>query len=163
MPSFVVRKKIEQHEELVLNLICALTNLSIHQQDTNIILRYKLPIAESEFPHLLFLPSCSVLGPLLLHENEEVATECIRAFGNLSIYSDVSELMVSQNCNDIIYQALNHNADNKIIAVLLDHSNQEIVQQSAGVLINISKDPKHHDVIKETQCPEKYIVSVGTN
>eukprot|EP01105_Mastigella_eilhardi_P024960 TRINITY_DN6638_c0_g1_i1.p1 TRINITY_DN6638_c0_g1~~TRINITY_DN6638_c0_g1_i1.p1 ORF type:complete len:824 (+),score=202.25 TRINITY_DN6638_c0_g1_i1:104-2473(+) len=124
----LARKPIAKHEELVLNVIGALTNLSATaDQHTNIILKHRIKIA-------------TILAPLVLHHNEEVVTESLRVFGNLSRFDDVSALIAAQRVDEAA-------------VILLSHSNQEIVLQAAGIVMNLCNIARHHRAILDGRCP----------
>lgn len=74
VPLLEMASKRSEQEELLLNVVSAVTNLSFYYQ----------PGDESD--HLLSDHSrlCSILVEILLHENPEAVTEAARAFGNIS-------------------------------------------------------------------------------
>jgi len=62
--SVLERKPITLHEELVLNAVSAITNLSFYHQPLNAVLQHETVAA--------------LLVPLLLHDNHEAKLECAR-------------------------------------------------------------------------------------
>ena len=62
--SVLERKPITLHEELVLNTVSAITNLSFYHQPLNAVLQHETVAA--------------LLVPLLLHDNHEAKLECAR-------------------------------------------------------------------------------------
>ena len=62
--SVLEEKPIAQHEELVLNAVSAITNLSFYHQPLNAVLQHETV--------------ATLLVPLLLHDNHEAKLECAR-------------------------------------------------------------------------------------
>ena len=75
-----------ESEELVLNCVCALTNLSFYQGEDNLVL--------CSAPEALL---CHVT-PLLMCDNEEAAVEAARAYGNFSRVANAREYMQEVRC-----------------------------------------------------------------
>ena len=73
-------KDICTSEELVLNIVATLNNVSFYSNSENKCFQNRLQIAE-------------LLIPLLLHDNMEAVIETARVFGNFSRFDDVQELM----------------------------------------------------------------------
>lgn len=109
-----------EHEELMLNIVSCLTNLSYFctQSDRaaseGFVMRHRLVLT-------------SLLARILVDRNEEAVVEAARAFGNLSRWKDVLAAMQMQ-------RALT------CLVLLLDHSNREIVYAVCGVLMNAALD-----------------------
>ncbi|KAG2484488.1 hypothetical protein HYH03_016720 [Edaphochlamys debaryana] len=111
----------EAAEELVLNTVCALTNLSYYQSDP----------AQGFVNKVLSLPCARLLPritPLLLTDNEEAVIEAARVYGNFSRSPDVRDYMQAHR----IVEAL---------VLLLDHPNSEVLYSVCGTLINFTMDP----------------------
>lgn len=104
-----------EEEELVLNCICALTNLSFY---------HDLPggnkVLELD-PEILL----HCLTPLLMCENEEAMVEAARAYGNFSRVPEAREYIQKAR----VLEAM---------LLLLDHSNQELLYSVCGTLINFT-------------------------
>lgn len=112
------------HEELMLNIVSCLTNLSYYCTPTN---------ATASAPTKLFIEShwleiARQLSAILWNQNEEAVLEAARAFGNLSRFSDVLQFLGDHQILDGL-------------VVLLDHSSREIVYTVCGVLMNAALDP----------------------
>lgn len=112
-----------EHEELMLNIVSCLTNLSYFctQSDRaasdgsgGFVMRHRLVLT-------------SLLARILVDRNEEAVVEAARAFGNLSRWKDVLVAMQMQRVLTCL-------------VLLLDHSNREIVYAVCGVLMNAALD-----------------------
>ncbi|PNH12894.1 Armadillo repeat-containing protein 2 [Tetrabaena socialis] len=120
----------EAAEELVLNTVCALTNLSFYQSE---------PAApEGGFSNkVLLLPPARLLPritPLLMCDNEEAVIEAARVYGNFSRSPDVRDYMQSSR----VVEAL---------VLLLDHGNSEVLYSVCGTLINFTMDASRKAVL----------------
>ena len=114
---FTERKQIATSEELVLNLVAAITNLSFCYTTDNVILKNQLKIStRMRFSSsVYFSPSCSpslsfslslpslfsyyssvVLMPLLVFKNEEAIVESVRAYANFSRDAQVRRVMTEK-------------------------------------------------------------------
>lgn len=95
---FSEKKDIVTSEELVLNIVGAITNLSFYHSQDNIILKNQIKISKRMLD-VLHSPQINcfvVLIPLLLFKNEEAIVESVRAYGNFSRDSKVRRLMVEK-------------------------------------------------------------------
>lgn len=111
-------KRMPESEELVLSATASVTNLLYHDSPSNI----------------LFTPDnkqlmCRLLRPMLLESyNVEALVEAARALGNLSRHRDarqwISELRIDE-----------------AMAILLAHSDRDLVFYSCGALVNMAADP----------------------
>jgi len=124
--SLLERKDPEKNEELVLNTISAITNISY----------YQVPDA--------MLRTCSerLLGclmPLLFSTNSEMLHEAVRVLGNFSRYPDFRKLMGSCRVDETM-------------AVLLDHSDEDIIFATSGVILNMSTDYAARQVLYSNGC-----------
>lgn len=115
------RRRIDSSEELVLNAVSAVTNLSFYDVEGNVILEKQEVIGTR-------------LQPLLLHENDEAVIESVRAYGNFSRAQEAKDRMVDAHVDEVMI-------------MLLDHGNTEVVYSVCGVLMNLVADPKHKDVL----------------
>lgn len=117
-----------QSQELVLNIVGAINNISFYRQDDNHILGLRLEIAES-------------LVHLLYDENMDVVIETARVFGNFSQEPEVRELLRSKQADELM-------------VVLLEHSNREVVFTVCGVLMNLMGDDVGRDKLRSTDVLE---------
>lgn len=112
-------KKISDSEELVLNVVAAVTNLLFYDVPSNMLF-------QEESKQLL----CRLFRPLLLESyNVEALVETARALGNLSRHADARKCMVSLRLDEIL-------------AILLDHDDRDLVFYSCGALVNLAADPE---------------------
>lgn len=111
-------KRIASSEELVLNVVAAITSLLLHEDPSNV-------FAAVENRQLL----CRLLRPLLLDAscNEEALVEATRALSNLSRHSDARSCMRDIRLDEVF-------------VMFLDHCNRNLVFFSCGVLVNIFTD-----------------------
>ncbi|EFJ52458.1 hypothetical protein VOLCADRAFT_120276 [Volvox carteri f. nagariensis] len=118
----------EAAEELVLNTVCALTNLSYYQSDTT----------PGGFTNkVLQLPPARLMPritPLLMCDNEEAVIEAARVYGNFSRSPEVRDYMQAAR----VVEAL---------VLLLDHSNAEVLYSVCGTLINFTMDASRKHVL----------------
>eukprot|EP00467_Chlorarachnion_reptans_P011940 CAMPEP_0114528800 /NCGR_PEP_ID=MMETSP0109-20121206/24443_1 /TAXON_ID=29199 /ORGANISM="Chlorarachnion reptans, Strain CCCM449" /LENGTH=718 /DNA_ID=CAMNT_0001711057 /DNA_START=156 /DNA_END=2313 /DNA_ORIENTATION=- len=120
------RKDQTTNEELVLNVISAITNLSF----------YRVP--ESVLPTL----SEKLLGclmPLLFSTNHEMLHEAVRVLGNYSRSQEFRRLMKSCRVDEAM-------------SVLMDHSDEDVIFATTGVLLNISTDHEARQVLYTNGC-----------
>ncbi|XP_031553121.1 armadillo repeat-containing protein 2-like [Actinia tenebrosa] len=116
-------KSIETNEELVLNTVATLNNLSFYQDSSSVVLQRQVDITES------------LLG-LLLPENMDAMVEASRVFGNLTRSKDVRKVLAE------------HKVDEIMIA-LLDAGERETVFTACGVLINLMTDDDRRPKLRE--------------
>ncbi len=154
-------------EELVLNAVCATTNLSFYQAPDNQVRRAAgaspaaaliWPVRSVRrrtivcvrarcWPQLLQLEPSRLLRhvtPLLLSENEEAVVEAARAFGNLSRQPAAREYMVSAR----VLEAL---------VLLLDHSSTEVLYSVCGTLINFSAESGRQSELLQLGASERLV------
>ncbi|GIL94202.1 hypothetical protein Vretimale_474 [Volvox reticuliferus] len=118
----------EAAEELVLNTVCALTNLSYYQSEmtpggfTNKVL---------QLPPSRLMPR---ITPLLMCDNEEAVIEAARVYGNFSRSPEVRDYMQAAR----VVEAL---------VLLLDHSNAEVLYSVCGTLVNFTMDASRKHVL----------------
>ena len=121
-------KPVAKHEELVLNAVSAITNLSFYQQPLNSVLNHEL--------------IATLLVPLLLHENHEAKVESARCYGNLSRYPEIRRLMKSKRVDEML-------------CILLDHPQQSVLTAVCGVLMNIAADGTFRRNLREMHAAQK--------
>jgi len=109
-------KRIAESEELVLNVVAAVTNMTCHDASSNRLLT----------EHKLLL--CRLLRPLLLESyNIEALLETARSLGNLSRHEDARRCMAEIRLDEVL-------------VILLDHDDLELVFYVCGVLVNMAAD-----------------------
>ncbi|TMW58223.1 hypothetical protein Poli38472_011811 [Pythium oligandrum] len=116
-------------EELMLNVVSCLTNLSYYcsHSAASITPRDQFPAAAATFIDVHRVALASRLAQIVWDRNEEAVLEATRAFGNLSRFPDVLQVM----------------REHKVLegfVILLDHSHREIVYTVCGVLMNAALD-----------------------
>ena len=113
--------KVSQCEELVLNIVATITNLSFYQHENNVFYKNHKHIQR-------------FLLPLLFNENQEMVMEAVRALGNFSRDPEFrSDMMQTRG--------------DEAMVVLLDHADFQVVFAVCGVLVNLSSDPAHRATI----------------
>jgi len=111
-------KRISDSEELVLNVVAAVTNLLFYDVPSNLLF-------QEDNKQLL----CRLFRPLLLESyNVEALVETARALGNLSRHADARRCMVGLRLDEIL-------------VILLDHDDRDLVFYSCGALVNFAADP----------------------
>jgi hypothetical protein len=111
-------KSLTDAEELVLNVVAAITNLCFYDVEGN----------------LLFTPEnkqllCGLFRPLLLENyNPEALVEATRALGNITRHADARGILVQLRVDEVL-------------GILLDHTNRDLVFYLCGVLVNLAADP----------------------
>lgn len=111
-------KRIGDSEELVLNVVAAVTNLLFYDVPSNLLF-------QEDNKQLL----CRLLRPLLLESyNVEALVETTRALGNLSRHADARRCMASLRLDEIL-------------VILLDHDDRDLVFYACGALVNLAADP----------------------
>ncbi|XP_057596070.1 armadillo repeat-containing protein 2 [Hippopotamus amphibius kiboko] len=116
-------KSIDDCEELVINTVATINNLSYYQVKNSIIQDKKLYIAE-------------LLLKLLVSNNMDGILEAVRVFGNLSQDRDVCDFIVQKNVH-------------KFMIALLDARHQDICFSACGVLLNLTVDKDKRVILKE--------------
>merc|ERR1712066_949626 len=110
-------KRIGDSEELVLNVVAAITNLLFYDVPSNLFF-------QEDSKQLL----CRLFRPLLLESyNVEALIETARALGNLSRHADARHCMASLRLDEIL-------------VILLDHNSSDLVYSVSGVLVNLGSD-----------------------
>jgi len=121
--TILSRYTMETAEEVVLNAVAALTNLSFYDHPENVILERGTE----------FLP---YMTGVLLSRNTEAVVETARALGNLS-RRESTRVHLHQ------HQGL------EALCLLLGHSNRDVVFSVAGALVNLGADPEGARVLAE--------------
>lgn len=110
-------KRIGDSEELVLNVVAAITNLLFYDVPSNLLF-------QDDNKKLL----CRLFRPLLLESyNVEALVETARALGNLSRHSDARRSMSELRLDEIL-------------VILLDHDDRDLVFYVCGALVNLAAD-----------------------
>jgi len=110
-------KRISESEELVLNVVAAVTNLLFYDVPSNLLF-------QEDNKQLL----CRLFRPLLLESyNVEALVETARALGNLSRHADARQCMTEIRLDEIL-------------AILLDHDDRNLVFYVCGALVNLAAD-----------------------
>jgi len=112
-------KKIMESEELVLNVVSAVTNLLFYDEPSNLLF-------QEDNKQLL----CRLFRPLLQESlNVEALVETARALGNLSRHSDARKCMSGLRIDERL-------------VILLDHEDRDLVFPVCGALVNLAADPE---------------------
>jgi len=112
-------KRISDSEELVLNVVSAVTNLLFYDRQSNL-------LSQDYNKQLL----CRLFRPLLLESyNDEALQETARALGNLSRYQDARRWMVELRLDEVL-------------VILLNHDERDLVYYVCGTLVNLAMDPE---------------------
>ncbi len=117
-----------EHEEMLLNVVAALTNLtfytcqylSISQQQSNGDTRQVQRLERS------LVTLSSHLSNSLFHENSEIVLETCRVLGNLTRRSVVIQSLIKTRM------------DEALLLLLLQHVQPDVVSSVAGVIVNFS-------------------------
>ena len=116
-------KDLTRNEELVLNTVATINNLSYYTEENTALAGKRGTITQ-------------LLMGLLVADNMDAILEASRVFGNFSRFKDVRDILFS------------HKVDEMMIS-LLDSGSHEIVYTSCGVLINMMVDCDKRSVLKE--------------
>eukprot|EP00754_Rhynchopus_humris_P043884 Rhum_TRINITY_DN3604_c0_g1::Rhum_TRINITY_DN3604_c0_g1_i1::g.11441::m.11441 len=118
--ALLQRRRVEDCEELVLNAVCCVTNMS-----------YYAPTgAQRNVVCELAVEFGGAVSMLLMHDHVDAVVEAARLYGNYSREADVREWMLTSR----VYEAC---------AILVDHSDRRVVLAVCGVLLNYSADDRH--------------------
>jgi hypothetical protein len=115
------------HEELMLNTVSVLTNLSFHAGGS------------ASFCGRPATEACAALVPVLLQRNEEAVIEAARCVGNLSRDGAVRRTMAAQRVDELFI-------------VLLDHACRDVVYTACGALMNVASDEAFKRVRVHAAC-----------
>mmetsp|Transcript_20615 Transcript_20615/g.40822 ORF Transcript_20615/g.40822 Transcript_20615/m.40822 type:complete len:876 (+) Transcript_20615:32-2659(+) len=128
-------KDVEKHEELVLNVISAITNLSFYYDKDPVTVSSSSSSGGGSY--VLIQMSSDILACLIPHlfsSNVEVVVESVRALGNFS--RDVQFRADMRACRV-----------DETLVLLLDHSDNKVVFGVCGVLLNVAADPAVHSIL----------------
>ena len=115
---------VNVQEELVINILATLNNLSYYSNDNSIVCQNRLRVAV-------------LLSDLLLVDRMTCVSEVLRVFGNITKFDDVRDLLHK------------HKVSHMMVA-LLDSGDRLVVYNACGVLVNMSADhEKRADIIAE--------------
>ena len=121
-PKMLKRKAI--YEELLLNTLAVITNISFHLfADT---------VQETSPFDTILVGMMDCVGACLFYDHGEILTEATRAMGNLTRCRSVAAYTAKKGYADALM-------------VLLGHSNFDIQTASAGALVNISTSRADRD------------------
>ncbi|XP_005102121.1 armadillo repeat-containing protein 2 isoform X2 [Aplysia californica] len=121
--SVVEDKDVAHHEEVVVNAVVAVNNVSYYTTQDPSQMTAHLKMAES-------------LLKLIMIDNTEGILEAARVFGNLTRHKQIRDFL-SQNKVDAM------------MITLLDSGNREIVYIACGVLINFMLDEDKRSILKK--------------
>uniref|UniRef100_A0A8C5QXW5 Armadillo repeat containing 2 n=1 Tax=Leptobrachium leishanense TaxID=445787 RepID=A0A8C5QXW5_9ANUR len=124
-------KSIDDCEELVINTVATVNNLSYYQDDSSVIVDRRLEIARW-------------LLKLLLCNNMDGILEVTRVLGNFTRYQDVRDFIVQQS----VY---------KFMVTLVDAKHQDICFSACGVLINLTADRNKRALLKDEGAIKKLL------
>eukprot|EP01006_Ploeotia_vitrea_P003604 TRINITY_DN112909_c0_g1_i1.p1 TRINITY_DN112909_c0_g1~~TRINITY_DN112909_c0_g1_i1.p1 ORF type:complete len:682 (+),score=42.02 TRINITY_DN112909_c0_g1_i1:51-2096(+) len=124
-------KDVSTNEELVLNLMQCLTNITYYQDANNVLLERALDLV-------------GPLSLLILHNHLEAVIEGTKAFGNLTRHAAVRVWMVEKRVDEAI-------------VILLDHTDWTVLHATCGILLNFSADPKHCQLLSQFEALPKLI------
>ncbi|XP_033636012.1 armadillo repeat-containing protein 2-like [Asterias rubens] len=116
-------KDIRTSEELVLNTVITINNLSFYDVIGSCIVERQAEISR-------------LVLKLLMNDNMEAMIEASRVFGNLSRTVEVRDFLTSKKVDEMM-------------VTLLDAGNMEIVYTACGVLINMMADEHRRPVLKK--------------
>ncbi|XP_071597309.1 armadillo repeat-containing protein 2 isoform X1 [Heliangelus exortis] len=116
-------KSVDDCQELVINAVTTINNLSYYKVKSSAVQDKKLHIAE-------------MLLKLLMSNNMDGVVEAIRVFGNLSQYHEICDFIIEKK----IY---------KFVIALLDAKNQDVCFSACGVLLNLTVDKNKRALLME--------------
>ncbi|NWV24489.1 ARMC2 protein, partial [Origma solitaria] len=116
-------KSVNDCEELVINTVTAINNLSYYQVTNSAVQDKKLHIAEK-------------LLRLLMSDNMDAVVEAVRVFGNLSQHHEIRDFIMQKK----IY---------KFMIALLDSKKRDVCFSACGVLLNLTVDKNKRAFLME--------------
>ena len=152
-------KTVESHEELVLNTVSAITNLSFYLKPASSSAAGSRPTSAAQATKdasaaaaasspaeslLLFTPPRDVLGLLLgylFSPNLELLSETLRALGNFS-----------RDWSFRLLMGPSQSRAEEAVVLLIDHPDVSVVYGATGVLLNIAAHPAQQTVLFEQEC-----------
>ncbi|XP_048768043.1 armadillo repeat-containing protein 2-like isoform X2 [Ostrea edulis] len=118
-------------EELVLNTVATVNNLSFYNTKTSAITTLQIRVLEA-------------LLKLVLANNMEAMVEACRVFANLTRQKVVRDFLTEQKID-------------RMLVTMLDSGNREVVYISCGVLINFMVDEEKRPILKQEHGIRKLI------
>lgn len=122
---------MQESEELVINAVATINNLSFYQGESSVI--------RSQHTHI-----SQLLLKLLLSSSMDAVLEATRVFGNLSQIKDVRLFIVQQKVE-------------QYVVTLLDSKTPDVCFSACGVLINLSADPGNRAMLRAKGTVQKLI------
>ncbi|XP_077970437.1 armadillo repeat-containing protein 2-like [Styela clava] len=121
--SILQQVQIDDSEELIINTLTTLNNLSFYSYDDNAVFESRFLIV-------------NILTNILLSDNMACVMEATRVFGNVSQHADVRQLL--------------HNRQVDLMMVaFLDSSTWQMVYSACGVLINMTANKAYRACVIE--------------
>lgn len=121
--SILENKDVQTCEELSLNTVATINNLSFYNTKTSAITAQQMRIID-------------ILLKMVLADNMEAMVESSRVFGNLTRQKAVRDYLVE-------------NKVDQMMVTMLDSGNREVVYIACGVLINFMVDEEKRSVLKK--------------
>lgn len=149
------RKSITSHEELIINVLGAITNLSYYGTDSNLIIKLEKEITLSTKKFSTFVTP-TVLVRFLDYDNEEAVIETIRALGNFSRDDVIRNILISNESESVSSHSLVKQfllLASRYVFALLASPCEEIASQAIGVLMNLLADPNCHKILVQMEVP----------
>uniref|UniRef100_A0A671NV42 Armadillo repeat-containing protein 2-like n=1 Tax=Sinocyclocheilus anshuiensis TaxID=1608454 RepID=A0A671NV42_9TELE len=129
--TLCVQLLLEESEELVINAVATINNLSFYQGESSVV--------RSQHTHI-----SQLLLKLLLSSSMDAVLEATRVFGNLSQIKDVRHFIMQHKVE-------------QYVVTLLDSKTPDVCFSACGVLINLSADPENRAVLRATGTVQKLI------
>ncbi|XP_065837741.1 armadillo repeat-containing protein 2-like isoform X2 [Oscarella lobularis] len=127
--QILANKEASVAEELVLNTIATINNLSYYNISESII------VAKQDF-------ITELLANVLLNDNMEIMAETFRVFGNLSRSKEVRAILANKKVD-------------RMMITVLDSGRRDVVYAACGVLVNMMADVEHWKTLRDERGPEK--------
>ena len=122
---------VETDEELLINVLTTLNNLSYYSHENNVVLKNRLSLAV-------------LLCDFITADTMNCVSEVMRVFGNLTKFEDVRSF-------------LHQHKVSYMMVALLDSGERLVVYHACGVLVNMSADRRTRADIIAEKCTEKLI------
>ncbi|KAK7150199.1 hypothetical protein R3I93_011455 [Phoxinus phoxinus] len=123
------RRCVEKSEELVINAVATINNLSYYQCESSVV--------RSQHTHI-----SQLLLKLLLSSSMDAVLEATRVFGNLSQIRAVRRFIMQHRVE-------------QFVVTLLDSKTPDVCFSACGVLINLSADPDHRAALRAEGTTQK--------
>ncbi|XP_041354443.1 armadillo repeat-containing protein 2-like [Gigantopelta aegis] len=124
-------RDISDSEELILNTVATINNLSFYSVKTSVIMSQQMELAE-------------LLLKLMLPDNMEAMLEASRVFGNLTQHKNVRDFLTKNKIDEMMIS-------------LLDCGCREVVYNACGVLVNFMSDESKRPLLKKEGGVKKLI------